>query len=841
MSLTGSASEAVRAAPAVECRSIRKTFPGVTALDDVSLSVARGEIHALLGQNGAGKSTLVKVLTGIYQPDSGQIFVGGREVRLRDGRDAEANGIAIVHQDQQLVAQFDVVSNALLGNETVTAGGFLDRAAMRRSVQSALDRVAATFSPDTLVRDLSVAQRAQVAIAAALLRNPTALILDEPTASLSETEAEQLFGIVRALRDQGVTIIYISHYIDEVLNLVDRVTVLRDGRLVATAAVGEVSRAEVVRMIVGREVAQLYPKESVPIGEPLLEVRGLTEGRALRGIDLTARRGEILGIAGLVGAGRSELAMTLVGALPRTVGTVTVAGKPSRPSDPRHAKRDGFALIPEDRRHEGLITDLSVRENLTLPNISRWARFGLLNLGREKAAAEELVGRLNIQPPSLKPRTRNLSGGNQQKIVVGRWLTGDAKVFLFDEPTTGVDVGSKIEIYRQMVELARAGAAVIFISSDFEEVSAMCDRTVVMRRGRIVHEITDRSEATPETLLYWASGSGDGSTAAEPVPTQSRQLAATDFLARWGTVIGMLAVLAIIAAMAPQFLSINNVFDVLKQGSVLAFIALGLTVVLIAGGFDMSAGATSQFAANVAAGTLIGGSGAAAAVALGGGLGLAVGAVNAALILLLRIPAFVATLGMMFVIMGATLLYNGGQALTLSNQPGFFFIGQGYVGPVPFVFILLVAVTFVLNVILRRTRLGLRMYAVGQNEAAAMLRGIGRSRYAFASCALGGLVLGLAGVVLASYSYGASALASGVDFLISALAATFLGSTMSRAGELTVVGTVIAAIFLASLSNGLILMGISNQALPGVQGIVLVLSISLGLLRRRSIGQILIF
>ncbi|MBN9325070.1 MAG: hypothetical protein J0H24_24875, partial [Delftia acidovorans] len=338
--------------------------------------------------------------------------------------------------------------------------------------------------------------------------------------------------------------------------------------------------------------------------------------------------------------------------------------------------------------------------------------------------------------------------------------------------------------YRQMVELARAGAAVIFISSDFEEVSAMCDRTVVMRRGRIVHEITDRSEATPDTLLYWASGSGDGSTAAEPAPTQSRQSAATDFLARWGTVIGMLAVLAIIAAMAPQFISINNVFDVLKQGSVLAFIALGLTVVLIAGGFDMSAGATSQFAANVAAGTLIGGSGAAAAVALGGALGFAVGAVNAALILFLRIPAFVAALGMMFVIMGATLLYNGGQALTLSNQPGFFFIGQGYVGPVPFVFILLVAVTFVLNVILRRTRLGLRMYAVGQNEAAAMLRGIGRSRYAFASCALGGLVLGLAGVVLASYSYGASALASGVDFLISALAATFLGSTMSRAGEL---------------------------------------------------------
>jgi len=306
-------------------------------------------------------------------------------------------------------------------------------------------------------------------------------------------------------------------------------------------------------------------------------------------------------------------------------------------------------------------------------------------------------------------------------------------------------------------------------------------------------------------------------------------------------VIGMLVTIAVIAALAPQFIAPGNIFDVLKQGSVLAFIAVGLTVVLIAGGFDMSAGATSQFAANVAAGTIIAGSGSVAAIAFGGALGLAVGAVNAMLMLVFRIPAFVATLGMMFVIMGATLLYNGGQALTLSDAPGFFFLGQGYVGPVPFVFILLIAITFVLHVLLKRTRLGLRMYAVGQNEAAALLRGIGRSRYALASCMLGGLVLGLAGVFLAAYSYGASALATGVDFLISALAAAFLGSTLSRAGELNVIGTVAAALFLASLSNGLILIGISNQALPGIQGIVLVLSISLGLLRRRGIGQVLIF
>jgi ribose/xylose/arabinose/galactoside ABC-type transport system permease subunit len=356
--------------------------------------------------------------------------------------------------------------------------------------------------------------------------------------------------------------------------------------------------------------------------------------------------------------------------------------------------------------------------------------------------------------------------------------------------------------------------------------------------------IDDQMEATPEALLYWASGSvqsDEAQAADKPVTTSPMRATAANIFARWGTVIGMLVTIAVIAMLAPQFIGLGNIFDVLKQGSVLAFIALGLTVVLIAGGFDMSAGAASQFTANVAAGTLLGGFGSVAAIGLGGALGLVVGAINAGLVLLLRIPAFVATLGMMFVLMGATLLYNGGQALTLGNMPEFFFLGQGYIGPVPFAFILLIAFTAVLHIVLKQTRLGLRMYAVGQNATAALLRGVGRERYAFASCVLGGLVLGLAGVILASYSYGASALATGVDFLIGALAATFLGSTISRAGELDVVGTVIAAIFLASLSNGLILMGISNQALPGIQGIVLVLSISLGLLRKRGIGQVLIF
>lgn len=832
---------------ALECRSIRKVFPGVTALSDVSLSIRKGEIHALLGQNGAGKSTLVKVLTGVYMPDGGEILLDGKALRLRSPADAEANGIAIVHQDQQLVAQFDVAQNMFLGHECLR-GGFLDRARMRDAAGEALARIGADFSPDTLVRELSVGQRELVSIAAALIRNPKILVLDEPTASLSETEAELLFTLVRALRDQGVTIIYISHYLDEVLDLVDRITVLRDGRLIVTQDAAGTSRADIVRMMVGREISQLYPKEEVPFGETLLEVRDLHQGQAVRGVDFTVRRGEIFGIAGLIGAGRSELALTLIGALPRTGGSVMLRGKPSSPANPDAARRQGYALIPEDRRHEGLVTDMSMRDNLTLPNISSWGRFGVLNLKREKADAADLVRRLAIQPPNIHQLARNLSGGNQQKVVIGRWLPGDCDVFLFDEPTTGVDVGSKVEIYRQMVELARRGAAVIFISSDFEELSGMCDRVAVMHKGRF-STVLERAEANPETILYRASGSTEKvekeykAPAADALPEKpaASMPLSVGALTRWGTILGMMLAVAAIAVMAPNFLTPGNIFDVFKQGSVLAFIALGLTVVLIAGGFDMSAGAVSQFTTNLAAGTLIAGSGAAAAIGLGALAGLAIGGLNALLVLAFGMPPFVATLGTMFVTMGATLLYNGGQALTLSGYPDFFLIGQGYVGPVPVVFILLLISALTLHILLRRTKLGLRMYAVGQNLAAAELRGVRRGPYAFASFAIGGIILGLAGVVLSSYSYGASALATGIDFLISALAAAFLGSTLSRAGDLSVIGAVVTAIFLASLSNGLILIGISSQALPGIQGAVLILSIALGVIRRREIGQVLIF
>jgi ABC-type sugar transport system ATPase subunit/ribose/xylose/arabinose/galactoside ABC-type transport system permease subunit len=830
----------------LECRGVGKVFPGVTALEGVDLKVRRGEVHALVGQNGAGKSTLVKVLTGVYQPSRGELLIDGRPARFASPAAAEAAGIIIVHQDQQLVAQFDATRNMFLGRE-IARRGLLDFDRMRSKAQDLLARLGASFPATTLARDLTVAQRELVAIAAALLREPKVLILDEPTASLSNADAELIFGIVRQLRADGVTVVYISHYLDEVFDLVDRITVLRDGRLVSTVVVADTTRERVIDEIVGRSLRQLYPKEAVELGDPALVVKGLSHPPAVNDVSLTIRAGEIFGVAGLLGAGRTELAMTLIGALDRKGGTVSVSGRASAPRSPRDAKKQGFALIPEDRRHEGLVTDLTVRENLSLAYIAQFASCGVLRLGAERAAVQNLIERLRISPPSLRTVSRYLSGGNQQKVVIGRWLLGNARLFVFDEPTTGVDVGSKIEIYKQMGALARSGAAIMFISSDFEELVGICDRIAVMRKGAIV-STHEASELDVPRLMMIATGADhsdeqSANTVAAPVesglrPPRERGIS---WLSRWGTIAGMAIVFAAFSLLAPNFLSVNNLSDVLKQGSLLAFVALGLTAALVAGGFDMSAGAVNQFAANLAAGMISKGLGTLTALCVGVGAGLATGLVNAALVLLFRMPPFVATLGSMFVVMGLTLLYNQGQALTLYDQSAFFRIGQGTVGPIPTIAILLACLLAALHVFFKHTCAGLRMYAVGENVAAAELRGIDRRRAVTTSFLTAGGVLGLSGVVLASYSYGASAAAAALDFLVGALAAAFLGASLSRTGELDMIGTTIAALFLASLSNGLILLGVSNLALPGIQGTVLILSILLGVIGKRAIGQVTIF
>jgi ABC-type sugar transport system ATPase subunit/ribose/xylose/arabinose/galactoside ABC-type transport system permease subunit len=858
------------AVPVLECRAVTKSFPGVLALDRVDLVVRTGEIHALIGQNGAGKSTLVKTLTGVYRADEGALLVNGEPVSFRSADDAAEHGIAIVHQDSPLVAKFDVTRNAFLGRELASRFGRLDFRQMRRRTVEALNVVGASFGPDTLIQELSIGEREQVAIVAALVQEPSVLILDEPTASLGAEEVERLFKVIRNLQQNGVTIIYISHHLDEVFSLASTITVLRDGKRVGTFDVHEVKRSEIIHHMVGRELSQLYPKESIPVGSPILQVTGLQADAGVRSVDLTVRRGEIVGLAGLVGAGRTELALTIFGALPRTGGTVVLDGVPIKPRSPHDAMRAGIALIPEDRRGEGLITDLSVRANIALASQPRWANAGLVSLRSERAAAQGLVDRLRIATPTLEQKTQNLSGGNQQKVVIGRWLAADAKLYIFDEPTTGVDVGAKVEIYREMSRIARDGAGVVMISSDFDELVQMCDRIVVIKKGTVVKELAT-SECTVHDVLQWATGGiddldenaipqpqeehvTDRPTDVEPTDrAMPRSRAGTTLaqvasrarsrggFARWGALIGMAIAVVLMSIGAPNLFSLDNIFLILKQGSLLSLIALSLTIVLISGGLDMSAGAISQFTANISSGFLIGGSTVAAAFGAGVGTGVLLGLLNTFFVVVVGLSPFVTTLGVMFIAIGSSFAYNHGQALTLHDQPTFFYFGQGHVGPIPVILILVIVLTAGLHFFLRRTRAGLRMYAVGQSPATAVLRGISRRRALVVAFMLHGILAGLAGVLIASYSYGASALATGLDFLISAFAAAFLGSVLSRTGELDVVGTVVAAMFIASLSNGLILNGASNLVLPGIQGTILIASILIGVVRRRDIGQMTIF
>lgn len=487
----------------LRCEGIVKRFPGNLALDHVDLEVRRGEVHALVGQNGAGKSTLVKIITGVYTLDEGQIYLEGEPVRLHTPQDAEQAGISIIHQDQQLVPQFDVKRNVFLGREP-RRGAFLDFRTMTTETQRVLDMIHVDFGPNALIRDLSVGQREQVAIASALLRQPKILILDEPTASLSRKEVEELFSIIRRLKEQGVTIIYISHHFDEIFEVSDRITVLRDGEKLSTLDVADCDKKQVIEIMIGRELSQLYPKRQLPIGQTLLEVRSLCCGTRLHDISFSLHSGEILGVAGILGSGIAELAMCLFGVDRQTSGEILIKGKPMPISSPVEAKKNGIALIPDDRRTEGLVSGMTIRENLSLAFVTSVSRRGVLRRRMEKQRSDQVVDALRIKATGIEQVVDSLSGGNQQKVVIGRWLIGNSEVFILNQPTTGVDVGSKVEIYNAMLALAEKGAGIIMISQDFEELLGMSDRILVVSGGRVTKSFA-YGQATEQDLLQYAT------------------------------------------------------------------------------------------------------------------------------------------------------------------------------------------------------------------------------------------------------------------------------------------------------------------------------------------------
>ncbi|HCQ6953995.1 TPA: sugar ABC transporter ATP-binding protein [Citrobacter freundii] len=486
---------------------ITKRFPGVLALSNVDFALRKGEVHALLGENGAGKSTLMKILSGVYQPDEGDIIFEGQSVSFANPLSAQSAGITIIHQEFNLFPELTVEENIFIGREFCKNNRWrLDEKQQRQAAIDILQKLNLNISPETLVADLTVAQQQMVEIAKAISVNAKILIMDEPTAALTETEIDSLFQVTRLLKEQGTGIVYISHRLEELALIADRATVMRDGQFIATVDYDAVKISDLIAMMVGRDLGNIYPRRG-PLAQrkPVLEVIGLTRNGVLNNIDFTLYQGEILGFAGLMGAGRTELARAIFGADPIDGGTLKLNGKVTVIKDIPDAIQQGISYLTEDRKKEGLALGLSVERNIMLGNYPEYSdRYGNVDSKRCQKTSEEQVKALRIKTPHLEQAALNLSGGNQQKIIIARWVCKDTDILIFDEPTRGIDVGAKLEIYELMNRLVAKGKSIIMISSELPEVLGMCDRILVMRNGRITGKLAS-DDATQEKIMQYAT------------------------------------------------------------------------------------------------------------------------------------------------------------------------------------------------------------------------------------------------------------------------------------------------------------------------------------------------
>ncbi|WEX90407.1 sugar ABC transporter ATP-binding protein [Sinorhizobium garamanticum] len=512
MTLSPTTMAAVRASGAIpnaeyllSAEGIRKEFPGVVALDDVEFKLKRGTVHALMGENGAGKSTLMKILAGIYHPDRGEVKLRGVDIQLKSPLDALENGIAMIHQELNLMPFMTVAENIWIRREPKNRFGFVDHGEMRRMTAKLFERLKINLDPEIEVRHLSVANRQMVEIAKAVSYESDVLIMDEPTSALTEREVAHLFEIIRDLRSQGIGIVYITHKMNELFEIADEFSVFRDGKYIGTHASSNVTRDDIIRMMVGREITQMFPKEEVPIGDVVLSVKNLTLTGVFHDVSFDVRAGEILGVAGLVGSGRSNVAEALFGVTPASSGTIAIDGSEVAIDNPNTAIRHRMAFLTEDRKDTGCLLILDILENMQIAVLQdKFVKRGFVSEKAITAACEEMSRKLRVKTPNLQERIENLSGGNQQKVLIGRWLLTNPRILILDEPTRGIDVGAKAEIHRLVTELARNGVAVIMISSEMPEVLGMSDRIMVMHEGRVTGFL-DRAEATQIKVMELAA------------------------------------------------------------------------------------------------------------------------------------------------------------------------------------------------------------------------------------------------------------------------------------------------------------------------------------------------
>ncbi len=774
----------------IEIRGLTKRYGGVLALDGFDLDIAAGEVHAICGENGAGKSTLNRILAGMVEPTSGTVKLDGRAVSFGSVTSAEAAGISMVHQESAVFLSMSAVENHQLMREPTKFGGLLiDRAEMKARTQAALQELGETFDLDLPLEQRSLAQRQMVMVARALATDCRLLILDEPTASLSSRETDALFRSVRAIREKGVAVMYVSHRMDEIFALADRVTVLRDGRHVVTRPIAEVIPADLVQAMVGREVASPEIRATEP-GPVRLRVTGLSSPGKFSNINFEVRGGEVVALAGLVGAGRSEVARAIFGIDSFEYGQVWIGG-------------DKIALVPEDRQHEGLHLPFSLRDNMAMAP----AGTGLIPRAKEAETSRGFMERLAIKAPSDEVPAQSLSGGNQQKVLLGKWLATKPNVLILDEPTRGVDVGAKAQIHELVAEIAASGVAVLVISSELKEVLGLGDRILVMREGQISGELS-RQEATQEKVLALALPSETLSELAPPTTVPKKSL-------RPEVGVGglLIATLALAAGLNPQFLAVGNILDMLVKVAPALIVGCAMTLVILAREIDISVGSLMGLCAaclGVACSTDRMGLPVPVGVSICLGVGVLGGLINGLLVTFGRVPSIIVTLGMLTILRGVTERTMGGKWIE-KLPDGLRSFGTGNWLGLPLSVLMAIAFALFTWWLAKGTRFGVQVFALGSNPSAARLRGVPEHRIKLCVFMLTGLAAGIAALFSATQLQVIES-GFGSGFELVAIASVIVGGTSIQGGRGTVLGTILGAITLGIVSTVLIFLKLGDSA-----------------------------
>jgi rhamnose transport system ATP-binding protein len=823
--------------PAIELCGITKRFGPIEVLSNVDLGLFAGRVHSLAGENGAGKSTLVKILGGIHQPDGGRILRDGVETIIADAADARRQGIAVIHQHPAVFPDLSVAENVFIGRQPRGFYG-IDWTTMTQEAQVLLAGLRINIDASVPVKMLSIAERQAVEITKALSINARVLVMDEPTSTISSREVTRLFEIVGRLKTQGVAILFISHFIDEILGLGDEVTILRSGKRIFTGRTGDLTPAQTVRHMIGTEPAVFFPKAETQIGQPVVAVRALSGAGLVEDVTFEVRAGEILGFFGLVGAGRSEVAQMLFGITRPERGEIRVDNRVVHLRSTRDALRLGISLVPEDRHQQGLVLPFPIRANETLPILRKLAnRFGLVDRGKETQIAEKFTKQVRVVASGVEQTTNTLSGGNQQKVLIGKWLIPSPRVLILDQPTRGVDVGAKVEIHRIISHLAAEGMAVILISDDAQEVIGMADRILVFRAGRIVAE-TGRASFDREAMLLSAAQAArnDEDPALSPAKPAAGKWSFTGSggllrklmrVRELGLVIALLFICLGVTLREPRFLQSANLEQVALSATLVCIVALGEALVVIARQIDLSVGAMVATSAFVAADWLqhhpdgsifwvffIG-------LLVGSGLG----AINALLVAVFRIPAIVATLGTLAMYRGGVIVLAGGRQISATVLPDSYGdIARMHFAGVPLLVWLALLFTIAFGLAARFTRIGRNLYALGSNQESAQFAGINEQRHIALVFILSGFLCGLVGVLWGA-RFGTVDAVIAPDLHFQAISAVVVGGVSIFGGSGSVYGAALGAMIFAVLQNGIQLLGINRFWLQAVLGAAIVVTV----------------